>query len=297
MDFRYIEMLTECFPPILKIILNDYIKKENCEEIHISRGKKVFLRLSASVFVLDYICLSSDFDLILKNICRGSLYAHSESIKKGYISFMDSIRIGVTGRAVSEKDRILSVSKIDSINIRIPHYPKDIGSAVVAVLEHFSFESGVLIYSPPGVGKTTVLRDTARILTSAPYYKRVCLMDTRGELDFPEKEGAITLDAYRFYPPEVAIESAIRTMSPELIICDEIGKNEREAILYSANKGVPIVATAHGGDLESLLSGEDMGELHKKGVFACYIGLKRGKDMPLHFEYHLAKDINLDKSQ
>lgn len=288
-----IEKLTDCFPPVLKFMLKDYINRNNCEEIHISRGKKVFLRISTSVFMLDYICLSSDFDLILKNICRGSLYAHSETIKKGYISFMDSIRIGVSGRAVTEKDCIISVSKIDSLNIRIPHYPKDIGAPIVAVLEHYSFLSGVLIYSPPGVGKTTVLRDTARILSTAPYYKRVCVMDTRGELEMPADLAATTLDSYRFYPPEIAIESAIRTMSPEIIICDEIGRREQEAILYSANKGVPIVAAAHGSDPATLVQSEDIRILHQRGVFACYIGLKRGRDMPLSFEYFPAKDIHI----
>ena len=118
-------------------------------------------------------------------------------------------------------------------------------------------------------------------------------MDTRGELEFPTTAQATTLDTYRFYPPDVAIESAIRTMSPELIICDEIGRAERDAILYSANKGVPIVAAAHGSDPLELLRSEDIRILHQKGIFACYIGLKRGKDLPLSFEYHLAKDIEI----
>lgn len=286
--------LCDCFLPPLRWILSEQIASQDCEEIHIGRGRRVFVKLSSSgVRMLDHVCTSDEFDLILKKICRGSVYAHDESMKMGFISFMDGIRVGVSGRAVCLDDKILSLRRVDSLNVRLPRYPKNISSPLVDVLEHYGFKEGVLVYSPPGVGKTTLLRDTARTLSSSPYYLRISLIDSRGELEFPSPDQSSTLDVYRFYPPSVAIECAIRTMSPQMIICDEIGgKRESDAILYSLGKGVPILASAHGKSLGKILQNGNIARLHSAGAFACYVGLTREGAGDLKYRFDTAPSLD-----
>ena len=290
---KYLEKLEDCFPPLLKIILSEYLYLEICEEIHLSRSGCVFVRLSSSgIKIIDYRLSKGDFDLILKNLCRGSLYAHTESIKQGFISFMDKIRVGVLGKAICSGDKILSVSGIETLNIRIPHFVKNVARPIVDVLEHYSFSRGILIYSPPAVGKTTVLRDGARMLSSFPYYKRVSLIDSRGELDFPERVNCPTLDVYKFYPPDAAIECAVRTMSPEIIICDEIGgARERDALLNLCGKGVTVMASAHGGNILEIMMNNDVALLHKNRVFGCYVELSRNKNNQMGFKYYTYEQV------
>ncbi len=276
--------LLECFTPVLRMTVEDIAAKNICEEIHISRNKKVFLKLQKGIKFTEHTVDSVEFDLIFKKLCRNSLYTQSENIKRGFISF-EGMRVGVAGRAVCEGDKLISVGDIESLNIRIPHYPRGVGEPLVAILEHYNFLKGILIYSPPMMGKTTLLRDTARILSSFPYYKRVSLIDTRGELYLPYENCGETLDTYKFYPPHTAIECAVRTMSPEIVICDEIGgREETEALFYSSNKGVPIIASAHGESISRLLKNENINILHKTGMFSCYVGIKRDKNNKMTYD-------------
>ena len=142
---EYLKQLEDCFPPLLKIILGEFLYLETCEEIHLSRTGRVFVKLSSGIKIIDYRITERDFDTVLRNLCRGSLYAHTDSINRGFISFMDKIRVGVLGKAVSSQDKIVSVSGIDAMKIRIPHFPKDVARPIVAVMEHYSFLKGILI--------------------------------------------------------------------------------------------------------------------------------------------------------
>ena len=159
------------------------------------------------------------------------------------------------------------------------------------VLEHYSFSRGILIYSPPAVGKTTVLRDGARMLSSFPYYKRVSLIDSRGELDFPERVNCPTLDVYKFYPPDAAIECAVRTMSPEIIICDEIGLDDDvKSLIECKNCGVSLICTAHAKNINDLLKRQNIKKMHDLNIFESYVGIYT-KNNERSFEYKKREDI------
>ena len=162
------------------------------------------------------------------------------------------------------------------MNIRIPSDIRGVGGAVCKLLKDMKNSRGVLIYSPPGVGKTTLLRSVARRMGSGGDARRVAVIDTRGELGCFEMVKNAAIDVLSGYPKGIGIEIAARTMNAQLMICDEIGE-EREirSILYAQNCGVPLLASVHGDSVRGLLQRRGIAELHRAGVFGAYVGITR----------------------
>ncbi len=230
------------------------------------------------------VCLSCDeVREILIRMCGGSLYAYADSIEKGFITLQNGVRVGVCGRATVAKGQITGVYDIDTLNIRLPHKVPRIGDEICEVICKSERFGGVLIYSKPGVGKTTLLRSVIKKLSMGYGGKvmRISVVDTRSELCTSEfNQGKLSLDCLIGYPKSDGIEICTRTLNSELIICDEIGsdKCEAEAIISAMNCGVPLVATVHADTLVSLLKRPNVQFLHKAMVFHTYVGIKRNPE-------------------
>ncbi len=246
-----------------------------CEEIRLRRGGLSTLTISGNLTVPMKLHLTDeDMNEIVARLCQGSLYAHGDTIKNGYIILPGGLRAGVCGRAASEGGKIFGVSDISSVSIRIPHRVNSDASLICKLLLDMSYTKGVLIYSPPGEGKTTVLRSAAAMLAREKL--RVAVVDTRGELEFGLTSEALAVDILSFYPKAVGIEIALRTLNAEVIVCDEIGsEDETKALGDAANGGAALLASAHATDIASLMSKKSIRALHESGAFGAYVGIKR----------------------
>ncbi len=257
--------------PLLYMELESYSALP--EELRLRSGRAAYITSQGRNIRLSHTVTEAEINGITEKLCGGSLYAHRETIAEGYITLEGGIRVGICGRAVCENGNIIGVYDICGLNFRLPMYKLFCTERLLGILRE---GKSLLIYSPPGVGKTTLLRGIAYKMSSGTSPVRVCVIDTREEIGVALTGEELSLDVLSGYPKEKGIELAVRTMSPQLIICDEIGSEaEARALLGAQGCGVPIVATAHGREIASLLTRKGIGELHGAKVFDFYVGLER----------------------
>lgn len=252
------------------------------EEIRLRRESVSSLTTDRGTVLLPVRLSGREMDDTLTRICGGSLYAHSETIGEGYVILDEGVRVGVCGRAAVEQGRVIGVYDPSALSFRIPGDPPIDGRPIENLLRAVSGDGrGVLIYAPPGVGKTTLLRSVIRRIGGGSDPRRVAVVDSRGELALRTKNGAYgyTADILSGYPRPKGIEIAVRTLNAEVAVCDEIGGvEEAKAILAVQNCGVPLLATAHGRELSGLLCRPGIRMLHDARVFSSYVGIARAEN-------------------
>ena len=252
------------------------------EEIRLRAGREASLTVGGRNIMTSLVLTADTLTAILVHMCGGSLYAFDQTIREGYISLPEGIRVGVAGRAVCEEGKIIGVCEITGLCIRLPHVHRDVGGEMCRLLRHLNQggrgPQGILIYAPPGVGKTTLLRGVAVGLSGGDGLPplRTVVVDTRGELGFETEGRGLCLDILRGYPRARGVEIATRTLSAQVIICDEIGDTEEALSLISTHHGgVPLVATAHGGSVAEILRRTGLRLLHESRLFGAYVGIRR----------------------
>lgn len=264
------------------------------EEIRLRRGRRASLTLPGRNLILNSVLEGTEIDGTLTGLCSGSLYAYSDTINKGYISLPGGVRVGVCGRANCEGERMIGVHEISSLVIRIPHRARRVGEIVCQLLREFRRERGVLIYSPPGVGKTTLLRGIISLLASGDKPLRTAVVDTRGELAFSVGAEDLCVDVLSGYPRALGIEIATRTLSAEVIVCDEIGDyTEAMALVSSHNCGVPLIASAHAGSPQELLRRTGIMLLHEANIFGAYVGIRRASNGDFEYDVHYRDELRI----
>ncbi len=265
-------------PGELRSYLYDfYIKNEFSEinEIRIKRNSYIYLIADSKNIKTEMIVSQEIIEKTFEYLCKGSIYAHINTIKEGYIAVGNGVRAGICGCAVLENGEISGIRDITSINIRIPHRILGASSFIYSILENDNFSSSMLIYSPPGVGKTSILRDLVIKLSDTKRPIRYAVIDSREEIITPFSKN-VTCDTFLSYPKGVAIELATKSMTPELIICDEIAnENEANAILKASHSGVKLIATTHASSFEEIKNKKILSSLIEGGVFKYFVGVRR----------------------
>jgi stage III sporulation protein AA len=268
-------ILSGYFPPhISDAILRTHASP--IEEIRLHKGRILTVTSRQKNLGCGIVVGERELQEIFTRMCGGSLYAYEQTIRQGYIPLDGGIRVGVCGSAACKDGKIIGVHNISGLMIRIPHA---LSVQTETLLRTFFADRalrGMLIYAPPGVGKTTLLRAIAADISSPHYGRHTVIVDTRGELNVELDDSSLYLDVMSGYPRDVGIEIAVRTLGAQVIICDEIGSMaDAHATLGAANCGVPLIASAHAASVDELLERPAIALLHRSHVFGKYVGISR----------------------
>lgn len=190
-----------------------------------------------------------------------SVYSVEEQIKRGFLTAEGGERIGLAGEFVFEKGQALAAKNFTSLCIRVPHEILGAGQEVYEKCFQGGLKSA-LIASPPGQGKTTILRDLCRLI-SQKTRKNVLVCDERGEIS--SGEIGDTTDVYTFADKQTAFEAGIRAMRPDVLVCDELSAYDLSAVKRAIDGGVKVVASAHIRSKEYL--SKETKELFERFVF------------------------------
>lgn len=192
---------------------------------------------------------------IVACLMDNSLYSREQELQQGYFTTAHGHRVGVCGKTVAENGQIIRFCSVGSLCIRIP---REIPGCAQSLAEAVMGESlnSLLIISPPGLGKTTLLRDLARILSE--HGRNIAIADERREIavcvnGLPTMNIGIRCDVMDGCPKSIAIPLLVRACAPDILIADEIGaETDADALLDATRCGVKVIASAHGNSFKDV---------------------------------------------
>lgn len=259
------------------------MEREHIQEIRLRLGRK----LTVTLFGKEYFVTcdgrlqntsanavdvtNEDIDITYRRAFRNSLHSYHREIANGYITVDGGNRVGFCGTAVldSSDDSVETLKHISSLNIRIAREVFGAGDEIFRK----AFSQGpasLIIGGPPACGKTTVIRDLCRLL-GGKY--RISLIDERNEIA-ASKDGTAQnnvgelTDIFNSYNKCQGITTAVKVMSPLILVCDEIGaKGDTSALDYAVNSGVRLIASCHAGSFDELKKRPAISKLMKEKAF------------------------------
>ena len=288
-----IEVVLSYLPNQLRKIIEEHIEVEDgIEEIRLRSNKPLCLKIGQEIKTIDYIVSQQEVLQAFERICENSVYSYRRQICDGYITIKGGNRVGLVGSAVVDNGQIININYISSLNFRIARQKIGCSNKVIEDIINLKENTiyNTLIVSPPGCGKTTLLRDIIRNISNGIKLlgftgKTIGVADERGEIaamykGIPQNDIGIKTDVIDNMPKPEAMRMLVRSMAPDIIACDEIGSlKDVEAIDYAMCSGVKGIFTAHGKDIEEVKRNAELCKLLDKNIFERIILLnpkKRG---------------------
>ena len=287
------ESLITILPPKVSNIIVNHVPTEKLSEIRIRKDKKIVVNILGKLYYLSDNGITSNYDLaitgttqiieeIVKRASEHSFYAYANQIKQCFITVVGGIRIGISGEVVYENNNVKTIKNINSLNIRISHQVFGCGEEVLPYILSDGFLN-TLIISPPGCGKTTLIRDILHLLTKKKYCFNVLLIDERYEIG-SSYNGLVQLDVGEFTDvisgssKHYGFEYGVRSLSPDIVVTDEVySKKDLEAIENVASAGVKILTSVHGNSIEDLKMKENFLKVLQNKVFKRFVVLSSRK--------------------
>lgn len=291
------EILPYLAPSLGRLILsNDNKIGPGLEEIRLRCGQPLVLRVGDDEYTINpqgqldqelkngYRVKPEELARTLASLSDNSLYAFEEEIRKGFLTIPGGHRVGLAGQVVMRDGQVHGINGFSSVAIRIAREIKGCSHSLLPRITENGSLINTLLVSAPRCGKTTILRDLVRVFSSG--YGRIAgcnvtVVDERSEIAgcyraIPQMDLGPRTDVLDACPKAFGMMMAIRSLSPTLIVTDELGRREDlEAIRECINAGVDILASVHARNIEEMLRREVLEDLIKSGIFRRVVILSR----------------------
>jgi stage III sporulation protein AA len=260
---------------------------EEMEEIRLRTFRPVEVCTRGNPYFLPYTFTEEDAEHLINRLSNHSFYTLEEELKRGYITIEGGHRVGLAGKVVLEQGMVKGLRQLSSFNIRIARQKIGVGEPLIPFLFDGTWRHTMIIGSPQ-TGKTTLLRDLARIISSGyePFgipAMKVGIVDERSEIagclrGIPQLDFGYRVDVLDGCPKAEGMMMMIRSMSPDVLIVDEIGREEDgKAIMEAMNAGITLLTTTHGKNLEDIQKRPILQQILKEQRFQRFIELNRQK--------------------
>lgn len=301
---RVIKMAKEILdilPKTIRDIVENAVNVDKLQEIRIKVNRPLYIYSNNKEKFFSYKTSLEEMKYILQKISNYSIYAFEDEIKQGYITIKGGHRVGLCGTVVTENNMVKTIKDIVSINIRVAREIIDCSKEILPYMLDGNNVLNTIIISPPKCGKTTILRDICRVLSTGSSNlnftgKNITIVDERSELGacykgVPQMNVGDRTDVLDNCPKSQGIIMAIRSMSPQIIICDEIGtSSDMESIIAALNSGVNLITTIHGFDVEDLYKRPVFKEIMENRVFKRAVVLSNKKGVgTIEYVYDFTK--------
>lgn len=260
---------------------------EDIQEIRIRRNQpiqicfkgKIFeLKSDAGLYLKPVIVNQELIDYVISLLTKQSLYAFEDQIKNGYIVTENGIRVGICGTAVVKDDQISFIKNISSLNIRIGHNIRGCCDEIASFLISNGSVKNTLIISPPGAGKTTMLRDIIFKLSNDFNVSNIMVIDEKFELS--GENGRFNLgknvDVFQAGNKNFAFYNSIKVMNPNVIVTDElVTSKDIEGVEFAIGSGVNVIASVHSKSIDELKNKPSLEKIFKNKLFDRFIVLSK----------------------
>lgn len=284
---KTLEEILRLFPTNLKRLINNYLefKWGKLQEIRLRLNQTIEFNFNDSNEWLEtYLLTEQDCQYVINQLSEHSLYRLEDELREGYITIEGGHRVGLAGEVSTQEGKVKQLQYITFFNIRIAREVKNVAKHCIEMIYEKEMFLNTLIIGAPQTGKTTLVRDIARNIsegTTKTNTHKVAIIDERSEIaasinGVPQHNLGRRTDVMDACPKVDGMMMMIRSMSPEVIIVDEIGKQEDvQALMEAIYAGVTIICTVHGHSIDSLKKRPSTKLLFDNQVFSRYIVLSK----------------------